>query len=167
MKKIRAVILDFDGVLAESNKEKDAAFEELFSLYPTHVVPMREFHKANHAKPRLVKFKHYVEHVMQRPGDQEQIDRMAQEFSDRVVGRVISCPEVPGASAFLEEFSRKVPLYISSITPQDELMKIVQARGLGGYIKEAFGNPPHAKTNVVIVDTYDTISNSFNMSGSI
>ena len=41
MARIRAVILDFDGVLAESNKVKDAAFNEFFSRYPEHAAAMR------------------------------------------------------------------------------------------------------------------------------
>jgi len=145
VRSIRAVILDFDGVLAESNGEKDAAFEEFFALYPEHSVAMREYHKAYYTSPRIQKFAYFAEHLMGRPGDQALLDRMAREFSQRVVDRVINCPEVPGASSFLVEFSRIVPLYIASVTPQEELNHIIKARRIDTYIKEAFGNPPHAK----------------------
>ena len=151
MSKIRAVILDFDGVLAESNEEKEAAFEELFSLYPEHFDSMRAFHIEHLHRPRRVKFAHYVEHIMQQPGNGELVDRMAAEFSALVADRVINCPEVPGASDFLREFSQRLPLYISSVTPQIELEKIVEGRGINPYIKEAFGDPPHAKDEAVQV----------------
>lgn len=145
MRRIRAVILDFDGVLAESNGEKDAAFEEFFSLYPEHSEAMREYHQAHYTSSRVQKFAYYAEKLMGRPGDLALLDRMGQEFSQRVVDRVINCPEVPGASSFLAEFSRIVPLYISSVTPQEELKHIIRARRIDAYIKEAFGNPPHTK----------------------
>ena len=145
MRCIRAVILDFDGVLAESNGEKDAAFEEFFALYPEHSVAMREYHQAYYTSSRVQKFAYYAEKLMGRPEDLALLDRMAREFSQRVVDRVINCPEVPGASSFLAEFSRIVPLYISSVTPQEELIHIIRARRIDPYIKEAFGNPPHAK----------------------
>ncbi len=145
MRRIRAVILDFDGVLAESNGEKDAAFEGFFSLYPEHSVAMREYHQTHYASSRVQKFAYYAEKLMGCPEDQALLDHMAREFSQRVVDRVINCPEVPGASSFLAEFSRIVPLYISSVTPQEELIHIIRARRIDPYIKEAFGNPPHAK----------------------
>mgnify|MGYP005651117151 FL=1 len=147
MKRIRAVILDFDGVLAESNGEKDSAFEEFFALYPKYAEAMRQYHKEHYTSSRVVKIAYYVEHLMERPGAQDLQDRMAGEFSHRVVDRVINCPEVPGAKSFLEEFSGVVPLYISSVTPQDELNRIVRARRIDMHIKEAFGNPPHTKVD--------------------
>jgi len=145
VRRIRAVILDFDGVLAESNGEKDAAFEEFFSLYPEHSEAMREYHQAYYTSSRVQKFAYFAEKLMGRPRDQALLGRMGQEFSQRVIDRVINCPEVPGARSFLAEFSRIVPLYISSVTPQEELDHIIRARRIDTYIKEAFGNPPHAK----------------------
>ena len=149
MSEIRAAILDFDGVLAESNAEKDMAFEELFAHYPEHSAGMRTYHLQNHAEPRRVKFDYYVEHLMQRGHDREMIDRMGVEFSRLVVGRVIRCPEVPGTSAFLQEFSQLIPLYISSVTPHEELGEIITERKITPHIKQAFGNPPYPKLEVV------------------
>jgi phosphoglycolate phosphatase-like HAD superfamily hydrolase len=146
---VRAVILDFDGVLAESNAEKDAAFEEFFALYPEYTAAMRIYHEKNYSTPRREKFVHYVEDLMQRPGDGELIDRMAKKFSELVVNRVIKCPEVPGTTDFLRAFSTRVPLYISSLTPHEELEQIVTARGIRSYMKDVYGNPPHAKSKVV------------------
>ena len=143
---IRAIILDFDGVLVESNEEKKRAFEDFFALYPAHRDAMMEYHRRNHSCPRMMKFEHYVYELMGRPGDTETVQKMARQFSELVVPRVTACPEVPGARAFLNEFSRQVPLYISSVTPQDELREIVHARGIGSYFIDVFGDPPYKKT---------------------
>jgi len=145
MSTIKAIILDFDGVIVESNEEKTAAFKDLFRLYPSYQDEMMEYHLANFSVPRVKKFEHYVFTLMRRPGDAVSVDMMAQTFSGLVMQRVVACPDVPGARGLLKEFSHRVPLYISSATPLDELEKIIHARRLTAYFKKIFGNPPYEK----------------------
>ena len=149
MSAIRAVILDFDGVLVESNEEKTHAFEDLFALYPAYRDSMMAHHLANYSCPRMIKFEHYVYELMGRPGDVEMVQTMARQFSEFVVRRVVACPDVPGARAFLDEFSPQVPLYVSSVTPQDELRKLVHARGIDSFFVEVFGDPPCKKADAI------------------
>lgn len=149
MKKIRAVILDFDGVLAESNQEKEAAFEEFFALYPEHRQAMHDFHLSHRPHPRREKFTYYVEVLMGCPGDRQLVEEMVSQFSEMVFNRVIACPPVLGSIEFLQEFSSRIPLYISSVTPQEELQGIIRKRGIETYITEAFGNPPISKEEAI------------------
>lgn len=149
MKKIKAVILDFDGVLAESNAEKEAAFDELFALYPEYCSAMKDYHLAHRASPRRKKFAHYVEVLMGCRGDGVAIERMTKRFAEIVTERVIACPPVPGSIEFLSEFSKRVPLYISSVTPLDDLKKIIKARKIAGYIVETYGDPPTKKVDAI------------------
>jgi len=146
---IRAVILDFDGVLVESNEEKTKAFDDLFLLYPVQRDAMMAYHLANHSRPRMQKLEHYVYELMGRRDDHELVQAMAEQFSRFVTRRVIACPDVPGARNFLEEFRDKVPLYVSSVTPQDELREIVRAREIGSYFVEVFGDPPCRKRDAI------------------
>ena len=147
--KIRAVILDFDGVLAESNDEKSAAFEEFFALYPEHAAAMRAFHLDHYSNSRYDKFAHYAEVLMGSSVASTVVDEMAAQYARLVIDRVIACPSVPGAVEFLREFSAVVPLYISSATPQEELRTIVDCRGIARYITIAFGNPPTTKAAAI------------------
>jgi phosphoglycolate phosphatase-like HAD superfamily hydrolase len=142
---VRTIILDFDGVLLESNDDKMQAFEDLFALHPKFTDAMRAFHLANYSRPRMIKFEHYVYQIMERPGDENAVQEMARQFSEIVTARVIACREVPGAGDFLKGFSKKVPLYISSTTPQEELIHIIEARGMAHYFTEVFGDPPVEK----------------------
>ena len=146
---IRAIIFDFDGVLVESNDEKTEAFKELFSLYPEHERAMLDYHIRWFSTSRMDKFRYFVYEMMARPGDENSVADMAEKFSSLVVKRVISCPEVPGASELLAEFSQRVPLYISSATPQDELRNIVRCRGFGSYFRAVYGYPPIPKTEAI------------------
>lgn len=149
MENIGAIIFDFDGVLAESNQAKADAFDALFALYPAYAQAMRKYHRENYSSSRLVKFEYYVTGLMGYPGDHKMLQTMAGQFSDIVKQRVIASPDVPGARPFLEEFSKRVPLYISSVTPQRELREILQARGIDQYFVEAFGDPPVKKVAAI------------------
>jgi phosphoglycolate phosphatase-like HAD superfamily hydrolase len=141
---IRAVILDFDGVLVESNEVKDAAFEEFFAFYPECEDEMLAYHRANISLPRKVKFERAAE-LMGRSSECGLIEEMGTRFSELVCSRVIACDAVLGSLEFLREFSGRIPLYISSVTPQEELRQILKRRNIDQYIVEAFGNPPMPK----------------------
>jgi len=149
MNKIGIIILDFDGVLAESNQAKSQAFEDFFALYPSFAGAMRAYHLNNYATSRMAKFEHYVDNLMNRLGDNALVNIMADQFSEIVKQSVIASPDVPGAREFLQEFSRQVPLYISSVTPQDELKEIVMARGINAFLTDVFGNPPIKKVDAI------------------
>jgi phosphoglycolate phosphatase-like HAD superfamily hydrolase len=147
--RIGAIILDFDGVLIESNDEKMRAFQDLFALYPAHQDAMLRYHMENYSKPRNVKFEHCVYNIMRRPGDEEAVEAMSRRFSELVMQRVMTCAEVPGMRAFLEEFSKIVPLYISSVTPQKELHQVVEGRKMASFFSGIFGDPPTKKSDAI------------------
>jgi phosphoglycolate phosphatase-like HAD superfamily hydrolase len=149
MSTIRAIILDFDGVLAESNEAKTRAFEDLFALYRLYRDAMMDYHLVNYSCPRMMKFEHYVYELMRQPGNVEMVQTMACRFSEFAVRRVVACPDVPGTREFLTEFSRQLSLYISSVTPQDELQKIVRARGIDSLFVQVFGDPPWKKLDAI------------------
>ena len=146
---LRAVILDFDGIILESNEAKTEAFAELFSLYPIYCNQMMDFHLTNISMPRRIKFEYFVYTLMNKPGDVALVDKMASRFSEIVFRRVMNCSEVPGARAFLEAFHGRLPLYVSSMTPQDELIEIMRRRGFAEYFVDIFGDPPIKKTEAI------------------
>ncbi len=149
MTKVGAIVLDFDGLLAESNEAKLSAFKDLFALYPVYHDAMMDYHLANYSSSRMMKFEYYVYDLMQRPGDIDAVKVMADQFSEFVVQRVIACSEVPGAREFLDEFSHQVPLYVSSVTPESELRSIIHARGIESFFVEVFGDPPWQKSDAI------------------
>jgi phosphoglycolate phosphatase-like HAD superfamily hydrolase len=149
VKPIKALILDFDGVLAESNQEKDRAFELLAAQHPECEKAMVDYHYAHHAAPRSEKFRYYSE-VLLAGADKEKLTAdMAEEFSQLVVQKVVACPAVVGATEFLREFSPQIPIYISSVTPHQELQTIISQRDIQPHIVAAFGNPPYPKHEAI------------------
>lgn len=149
MNPIRAIVLDFDGVILESNQAKTQAFEDLADLYPAYRSAMMRYHFENFSMPRHRKFEHYVHVLMGYPGDEGRVREMSDQFSGFVVSRVVNSPFVSGAEAFLGFFAEHLPLYLSSVTPQEELRRIVGMRRLERFFVEVFGDPPCSKPDAI------------------
>jgi phosphoglycolate phosphatase-like HAD superfamily hydrolase len=149
MTAVRAIVLDFDGVLLDSEAAKAAVFDEVFSAYPEYAAAMAAFHQAHVSLPRRAKFEHCVFSIMGRPGDTWEVETMIRRFSGTVVDRVAACAAVPGADAFLAEFSGRVPLYVASVTPEPELRTVIEARGWAAHFTAVFGDPPTPKPQAI------------------
>ena len=67
--RLRVLILDFDGVILESNEIKTGAFRQVCSGYPAHLDAMMRYHERNVSLSRYVKFNYLVSTLLQRPGD--------------------------------------------------------------------------------------------------
>lgn len=138
---LSAIILDFDGVILESVAVKTEAFRKLFSFDPNHVDEIVQFHIDNGGMSRFDKFRYIYEKILQEPLTQLKFDELSDRFALIVFEAVLITPFVPGAEEFLKKYHKKVPLYIVSATPENELNEIVKKRGLLPYFQNVFGAP--------------------------
>lgn len=139
--KFKVIILDFDGVVIESNKIKHEAFSEIFSDYPEYYDKIMAYHYAHNHVDRHKKFKYFITNILNQPFAQALADRLAERFAQLTREKIINCPYVAGALDFIREFSTRFPMYIASATPLDELMIILEARRLNGFFKGIYGAP--------------------------
>ena len=146
--RLRALVLDFDGVLVESEGLKTEVFREVFARFPAQAAACLAYHEAHLSLPRHTKFE-YLAQLAGRGGDAAFLQDLAEDFSRRAIARTAACPEVPGASAFLAEFSARLPLYLASITPEGDLLEVLERRQWRRYFVEVFGYPPRPKTAAV------------------
>ena len=84
--RLRAVILDFDGVVIESNALKTTTFREVFARFPELADEMMAWHHANVAVSRYEKFRHLVARLG-RAGDEALVEVLAADFSRRMIDR--------------------------------------------------------------------------------
>lgn len=146
-RRVRAVVFDFDGVIVESGDIKTEAFLELFAGYPRHLAAIKRHHLDNLGISRFKKFAWIYENLLHEPFDTGEKIRLGDRFSAIVFQKVCETPFVPGAREALEALaSAGLHLAIASGTPQDELDRIVDARGLRRFFAEVHGSPTEKAT---------------------
>lgn len=139
---IKTIVLDFDGVVVESNDIKHQAFSELFMEYPEHYDEMMRYHRTHNHVCRHDKFKYIIENILGEEYTTKYANKMAERFSELTRDKIINCPFVDKAFEFIQHFfSNEYPLYIASATPLDELNIILNSRNLLPYFKRAYGAP--------------------------
>ena len=146
---IKAIIFDFDGVIAESVNVKTEAFASLYEPYGKDVVnKVEQHHLANGGVSRFEKFKSYHKEFLNIELNDQKLKELSNQFSELVVDKVIKAPYVPGAFEFIKVNHKKYSLYISSATPQDEIVQIAKQRKIFDYFKGVYGSPISKKEHV-------------------
>ena len=145
---LRVIIMDFDGVVIESNAVKTEAFQKVFSRFPEYTHVMMDFHSAHVSVSRFVKFEHLMG-LMGKSSDTELMGTIAADFSNRVVQGILDVPLVPGAETFLTKVTQRVPVYLASVTPAEELALVLARRGLTRWFRRVYGCPPWTKPDAI------------------
>lgn len=139
----QAIIFDFDGVVVESGDIKTQAFADLYKAHGETVMNgVIRYHARNGGLSRYQKFRYFQEHLLGRPPLTEAEETVLdQQFSALVVEAVIASPAVPGAVELLRQESNRIPLFVASGTPEQELERIVSRRSLAQYFTAVRGSP--------------------------
>ena len=137
-----AIFFDFDGVLVDSVAIKRQAFEDVIAPYANgQIDKCMAYFMTQGGVSRLLKFQHVWSDVLGRPNDEQASHQLASEFAERVFERTCRAPFIPGAAEFLQHYSAHLPIYVISGTPQEELLAIVDRRGMSHFFRGVFGSP--------------------------
>lgn len=138
----RVIIFDFDGVIAESVNIKSVAFAEIYRPYGDDVCKkVVTHHKRNGGMSRFEKFKYYHSVFLGMKLNKSQIANLSKKFSKLVVKKVIDAPYVPGALEFISKYFKEFDFFISTGTPQDEILTILNKKRIIKYFKAIYGSP--------------------------
>ncbi len=139
---LAAVFFDFDGVILESVDVKTRAFRQLYEQRAPHIADEVEaFHLANGGMSRFDKFRHWEEDLLGEPLTDAGMDRLCAQFSALVFDGVCASPFVDGARELLADLSTRIPLFIVSATPHDEIRRIVDVVGVAPFVRSSHGSP--------------------------
>ncbi len=156
---LQAILFDFDGVLCECTDVKTEAFAQLFEPYGDEIVKKVVDHHVKYGGiSRYKKIKYYFREYLKKEISNDELNKLAEKFSDLVVEKVISSDWVKGAEEFLEKYYKKIDLYVISGTPQEELRLIVKKRGMEKYFKGVYGTPdtkPIIAKKIITENKYD------------
>lgn len=137
-----AIALDCDGVLLESLEAKTRAFGALFAHHgPGASEFMVAWHQEHGGVSRYKKFEHFYRAYLGREITREESARLNQRFTALCLDEVLASPLVPGAAEFLVAWSGRLPLYVVSGAPQDELREILHRRNLARHFRAVYGSP--------------------------
>jgi phosphoglycolate phosphatase-like HAD superfamily hydrolase len=152
----KAFFFDFDGVLADSVEVKTWAFAKLFELHGPRVMSkVIAHHRRYGGMTRVDKFRHYYSEYLDRNLSDEEMADLCRRFSELVVDEVVAAPEIKGAEKFLKYWYSRLPCFVISATPEDEIRQIIHRRALGQYFREILGAPFSKDTNLgLILDKY-------------
>ena len=145
---IKAIVFDFDGVIAESVDVKTEAFRDIYKDCPDIQDMVTTYHIENGGISRVKKFEYYEKELLHRELTQEKLDQLCGQFHDLVVEKVIKAPFVKGAREILDEYFEKCFCFVASGTPDNEIKEIVEKRGLNKYFHEVCGSP-ESKASIV------------------
>lgn len=139
---IKAIIFDFDGVILESATIKTEAFGEVVKDYPREQAgAFVAYHMGHMGISRHVKFRYFIEEILHETYSEEKERELAERFEEIVFRQVMECDFVPGAEEFLKRNCTGYDFYIASGTPDEEMQKVVDGRGLRKYFKGVYGTP--------------------------
>ena len=146
----QTVILDFDGVVVESLDVKRQAFLKLAEPYGAEILAAaRRRNPFGQGITRSIAIRRFFADELGRDLAPEEADGLVRHFGEWVEEAVVRAPFVPGAREFIETQSNRRDFFVVSSTPDEELARIVAARGLAPFFREVRGFPPAKPENVV------------------
>ena len=140
---LKAIILDFDGVILESNQIKAEAFRQLFKAYPQHGDKIVELHLTHGGMPRHEKLRTIYREFLRKPLRNEELARLDARFRNLVEEQILECPFVQGAEEFLKAYHSRYALFVASGTPEEEMRDQIRLRGIHCYFRGVYGSPRH------------------------
>lgn len=136
----RAIVFDFDGVLVESNEVKHRTFQEIFLEYPKKYDEIMAYHLANNAIDRFKKFHHIAQNILMIKESRDLEKTWATRFQKRTREEILKASSVEGSLEMLNYFMDRVPMYLASATPDEEILFLVRARSLEKFFKKIYGS---------------------------
>lgn len=140
---LAALVFDCDGVILDSVQVKSRAFARLAEPYGPEARDMLIMYHSQHGGvSRYVKFDWFFREVLHKQISQEESVAWGRRFAEYALDEVRACPLIPGALATLEAWRGKIPMYVCSGAPTEELMLILRERQLARYFAGIYGAPP-------------------------
>ena len=137
------VVFDCDGVILESVDVKTRAFGRIVEEYGSEAVArMTKYHLTHGGVSRFRKFEWFYDEVLGRKISEDELQSLSRKFRELVFEGVMRSLMVPGIMKTLESLHGRLPMYVASGTPNDELFQVLDARNLTRFFVGVYGTPP-------------------------
>ncbi|MDR1776322.1 MAG: HAD hydrolase-like protein [Desulfovibrio sp.] len=140
---IQCLVFDCDGVILDSVPIKTRAFARLAEPYGEQARDrLVMYHAAHGGVSRYKKFEWFFREVLGQDITPEQSDEWGRLFAKYALDEVRVCDLIPGVQDVLDAWRGRLPLYVCSGAPQEELDFVFRQRHLDVYFKGIHGSPP-------------------------
>jgi phosphoglycolate phosphatase-like HAD superfamily hydrolase len=140
---VALVVFDCDGVILESTDVKTRAFRRIGAEFGEDVADrLALYHSLHGGVSRYEKFAWLYREVFGREINAEEKSGLNEKFVNAALEEVATCPLTPGIQDVLDRLYGRLPLYVASGTPQEELRGIMERRGLARCFDDIRGYPP-------------------------
>lgn len=139
------VIFDFDGVVLDSNRLKTDAFGSVLAAAgysaPT-VERFLSYQARNFGRSRYLLFDDFLRDFAGAEAGERDAGQLLAAFGRACVDGYGSVAETDGIRRLLDRLrGAGTRLFVASGSDQEELRRVVVARGLGGYFEDVLGSP--------------------------
>ncbi len=139
---LHLIVFDCDGILLESMDIKTRAFQRVGREISAEAAEgLAAYHRLNGGVSRFKKFEWLYATYKDRAITDEEKEALNQAFKKATLEEIAKCPLVPGAQGVLDHWKERVPMYVASGAPEEELRMILQNRGLAKYFEGVYGSP--------------------------
>tara|TARA_Y100000590_G_scaffold211779_2_gene239991 strand:- start:12089 stop:12727 length:639 start_codon:yes stop_codon:yes gene_type:complete len=148
---IKGIIFDYDGTISDSIDIKTQAFAELYKPYGSEIVDkVVDYHIANGGVSRFEKIKYFHKQFLNKNLRPEKILEISNSFSKLVIKNVIIAPYITGAYEFIST-NHGYRMFISTATPQDEIITILTEKKIIKYFDIVLGSPTSKSQHIKII----------------
>ena len=143
MPDLEAIVFDCDGVILESADLKSQAFFKIGAQFgPDVQKSFYEYHMSHTGVSRFEKFAWLYRTHLGREISPDESARLGAMFVEIATEAVRRAPFVPGFQEVLAYLDGRLPLFVASGTPQEELCHTLEERGIFAKFKAVLGTPP-------------------------
>lgn len=140
---LKCLVFDCDGVLLDSVPVKTRAFARLAEPYgPEAQDRFVMYHTVHGGVSRYRKFAWFFQEVLGREITPEESVAWGIKFAEYAFDEVRKCALIPGALETLTAWHSKLPMYVCSGAPKEELEIILSERKLADFFAGIYGSPP-------------------------
>ena len=153
---IKVVVLDFDGVIVDSNALKERAFYDLFPGAGEVHALIKTVLSDNRYGTRLDILREILEGQGKRASEIEALVPVyAAQYNNRVQQGILEVGVSRDVRATLTRLSHRYRLYLNSGTYAPALSETVENLNIGHFFQKAYGRPPFKEENLREILTFE------------
>ncbi len=153
---LKCLAFDCDGVLLDSVPVKTRAFARLAEPYGRAAADrLVAYHSYHGGVSRYLKFAWFFKEILGREITPAENEEWGRKFAEYALDEVRRCDFIPGAVETLKMWHGKLPMYVCSGAPREELNLVLGERHIAGYFNGIYGSPPPKAELLRIIVTED------------